>query len=317
MERNFSGVRVVVTGGAGFIGSHLVRRLVEQQAQVLVLTERTRHERLAGILPLDAIRTVAFSDAVAAQKHIIDFKPEYVFSLEAKIIRGNDPRVFEEFVTGHVHHIWNILHGAQAAHVKRVIHLGTIDEYGRLPAPFSETDRENPQNLYALTKLFGTRTVMYAAHALGLPATVIRPSLTYGPSQHAGMLVTNTIEACLAGTAFPMTAGDQTRDFLYVDDLVDGMLAVAVNEPCIGEIINLGSGTQTPVKEVVERINTLCGNRAVIQFGAEPYRPDENMEYWLQIQKAERLCGYAPRVTLAEGLSRTVAARKALRHPIQ
>jgi nucleoside-diphosphate-sugar epimerase len=121
------------------------------------------------------------------------------------------------------------------------------------------------------------------------------------------MLVTNTIQACLEGKNLPMTPGEQARDFLYVDDLIEGIITATTKEGCVGEIINIGSGSQTKIKDVVLMINRLCDNPIAIEFGAQSYRPDENMEYWLDITKARQLIGFQLHTTLEQGLMQTIA----------
>lgn len=304
---DIAGKRILVTGGCGFIGSHLVRHLSQHGAEVRVLQEdgkpchRLENEENIEIARCD------LSQAAAVEKVVEEFRPHYIFSLAAKILRGIDPGLFPELFEAHVKDLAHVLSAAEKdKELIRLVHAGTIDEYGKIPAPFREDTRENPQNPYAVTKLAGTRLVQQAAQSGAIPAMAVRLALTYGPGQRAGMLVPDVIRSCLEKKNFPMTPGEQTRDFLYVDDAVEGMVRAALMPGVEGEVINLGSSTPTKIKDAVSLINELMGGPITIEAGALPYRADENMEYWLDTGKAEKLLQWNASTRLSDGLRETI-----------
>lgn len=304
---DFSGKRAIVTGGCGFIGSHLVTSLLRYGAEVRVLVGDDPCARLESILPSPGIVHLDFSEKEEVARAINSFRPHFIFSAAAKIWRDIDSRLLELLVKAHVQELYNVVEGARSCpEIIRIVHLGTIDEYGKIQAPFREDARENPQNPYGLTKLMGTRLMEWAGRSLGLPAVVVRPSLIYGSAQRRGMFITEIIYSCLAKKDFLMTPGEQTRDFLYIDDLVDGILKAAVIPGIEGEIINLGSGKATKIKEVAVLIKQMLGNKIEIRFGTIPYRADEHMEYWLDTAKARDLLGWNPTTALSDGLIATI-----------
>lgn len=306
-RKSLSGKRAMVTGGCGFIGSHLVKSLLNYGAEVWVLTGDGPCARLESILPSSGIIQLDFSKKEEVARVLSSLRPHFIFSAAAKIWRDIDFHLLEPLVKAHVQELYNVVEGARHdAELIRMVHLGTVDEYGKIPAPFRENARENPQNPYALTKLMGTRLIEWAGRSLKLPVVVVRPSLIYGPAQRRGMLITEIIYSCLAKKDFLMTPGEQTRDFLYVDDLVDGILKAAVTSDIDGEIINLGSGKATKLKEAAVLLNQMLGNMIEIKFGAIPYRAGENMEYWLDIAKARRMLDWHPATALAGGLTATI-----------
>lgn len=306
-KRSLSGKRAIVTGGCGFIGSHLVKSLLHYGADVRVLTGNGSCVRLESILPSSGIIHLDFSQKEEIARVINSFRPHFIFSTAAKIWRDIDLRLFKPLLKAHVEELYNVVEGARNnPELIRMVHLGTMDEYGKIPAPFREDARENPQNPYALTKLMGTCLIEWAGRSLGLPAVVVRPSLIYGPAQRRGMFITEIIYSCLAKKDFSMTPGEQTRDFLYVDDLVSGILKAVLTPGIDGEIINLGSEKVTPIKEVAVLINQMLGNMIEIKLGAIPYRANEHMKYSLDTSKARDLLGWNPTTTLSDGLMATV-----------
>lgn len=307
MSFDFSGKRAIVTGGCGFIGSHLVKHLLDYGAEVRVLTGEGQCPRLESSLPLSGIIYIDFSDKEKVTETIKSFRPHFIFSTAAKINRGADFSLFEPLAKAHVQELYNIVEGARSCpELVRMVHIGTIDEYGKIPAPFREDARENPQSPYAFTKLLGTRLVEWAGRSFGLPVVVVRPSLIYGPAQKRGMFITEVIYSCLAKKDFPMSLGEQTRDFLYVDDLIEGILKAAMMPGIEGEIINLGSGKATKIKDVAVLINQMMGNKIEIKFGAIPYRVHEHMEHWQKIAKAGKVLDWKPLTMLSDGLVATI-----------
>lgn len=301
---SFKNKRVLVTGGAGFIGSRVVGRLISLGAEVQVLEAEGKQCNLAGT---EKVVYAGMSDERIIEDTVLAYKPHYIFSLAAKLARDQSWELFSELFQVHVKNLEHLISAAgQAQELRRLVHVGTIDEYGKIEAPFKEADRENPQNPYALTKLMGSRLVEYAAKTGKIPAAVVRLALTYGPAQRRGMFVPDLIRSCIDGKEFSMTAGEQTRDFLYVDDAVEGILAVAAAQNVEGEIFNIGSGQPTKIRDAAEMIRRETGNACTINFGAIPYREDENMDYWLDKKKAADRLGWMPKISLVEGLRSTI-----------
>jgi nucleoside-diphosphate-sugar epimerase len=140
----------------------------------------------------------------------------------------------------------------------------------------------------------------------GLPIITLRPFLTYGPYQTADMFIPSLIHHCLNGKDFPMTEGDQTREFNYVDDVIDAYILAAVCKNAIGEIINVGNGVEYRIKEVAEKIVNMTGNPIRLLIGALPKRPGETLNFFCNNEKARRLLDWFSKVSLEEGLEKTI-----------
>jgi nucleoside-diphosphate-sugar epimerase len=123
------------------------------------------------------------------------------------------------------------------------------------------------------------------------------------------MLIPSLVRAVNGDRALPMTAGEQVRDFIYVDDVAEAMLRLAVAPGARGEIVNVGRGESVSIRDTVGLLEQLSGRRAPVVLGAIPYREGEIMDYRMDISKLERLTGFSPRTPLREGLTRTLADR--------
>jgi nucleoside-diphosphate-sugar epimerase len=139
-----------------------------------------------------------------------------------------------------------------------------------------------------------------------LPIITLRPFLTYGPYQDTDMFIPSLLYHCLNGKDFPMTEGTQTREFNYIDDIVDAYLLAATCRDAIGEVINIGNGIEYKIKDIAEKIVKMIGNPIRLLIGAISKRPGETSHFFCSNEKAKRLLGWSPKVGLDEGLEKTI-----------
>jgi nucleoside-diphosphate-sugar epimerase len=144
--------------------------------------------------------------------------------------------------------------------------------------------------------------------AYGMPVVIVRPFNAYGPGQPQQALIPSAIQAALRGQNFPMTPGEQRRDFIYVDDVVSGFVAAAMADSIKGGHLDLGTGRATSVRHVVQRIFALCGGGGQPKVGALPYRPGVVWESVANANRTELLSGWRARIELDEGLRATIEA---------
>lgn len=301
-----SGARVLVVGAGGYIASRLLPKLQELGASVAA--QASYVEPLSG-LDLQVIEGPVSNPAV--QSAIRDFDPVYVLDLSGRTdqshSRDNDDAMAESHYGAARHLGRAILDGPS---LKRWVHCGSNEEYGNNPVPFTEDMREDPVSAYSVGKVATTHHLKMLADYEKAPVCIVRPFVIYGIGQERG-LIPFLIRMAFADQAFDTTEGKQTRDFLWVEDLVQGILAAAVAQDVDGEIINLGAGVETPVREVVENV---CrhGGGGQPNFGAMQMREGESQRCVADISKAERLLGWRPSMVLDAGLGLMVeAAREA------
>lgn len=310
MSNNIKNARIFITGGGGFIGSHLARRCLSLGASVSVLvTSEKSCWRILDISKDIEIFEGSITEQSVLEKIIEEFRPHYVFHLAAILHKGLEFDIFNELYkvnVGGTSNLLSVLMGSDS--LKRFIYTGTAEEYGSGEAPFKESQRELPVSPYSLTKAMATKLLEYASREEKFPAVVVRAPLVYGPSQDVGeFLVPNAIKNCIKDKSMLLPPSEQTRDFIFVEDFIGGMIDVAVARGIDGEIINIGSGKETSVREVLTLIHKLAGGKAnVLRFGAIPYRKNEIMRSWLDTNKAKRVIKWSPNTGLEDGLRETV-----------
>jgi nucleoside-diphosphate-sugar epimerase len=300
-------IRVLVTGISGFIGSHLARRLHEEGAEVHGLVrENSNLWRIQDIKSQINLHYVNIRDFESAKKVIPDIKPQKVFHLAAYVDVSRSFEVMGEMIEVNIKGTLNLLRALDGIDYDCFINTGTCEEYGDNPVPFQEDQIPNPVSPYSASKVSTSMFCKMLHKTMGLPIITLRPFLTYGPMQESNMLIPSLIIKAIKRERFEMTAGEQTREFNYVDDIVDGFIKASVTKKAIGVIINIGNGKEYRIKDVVVKILNIMGNPIEPLIGVLPYREGETMHFYCDNTKARELLSWNPKVSLDEGLKKTV-----------
>ncbi|MGH3899964.1 MAG: NAD-dependent epimerase/dehydratase family protein [Pseudonocardiaceae bacterium] len=309
-------MRAVVTGGAGFIGSHLVDALVDAGAEVLVVDDLSRGTpvNLKPALGRGArLVTLDVRDGLAVDEAFRAFRPELVFHLAAQIdvrVSMDEPaRDAAVNVLGSV----NVFSAAHAVGVRRVVNTSTGGAiYGESEVvPTSEAVVPDPASAYGLSKLTAERYARWFRRMHGLDVVTLRYGNVYGPRQDprgdAGVIAIFCDRAL--GRRRPIVYGDgwQTRDYVFVADIVAANLATALAvEPSHGEY-NIGTGTEITVLELVAAVAAAAGVEPVdFEPDFAPARPGELVRSCLDITRARCELGLLPPTPLPEGLASTL-----------
>ena len=301
-----TGVRVLVTGATGFIGSHLAERLVAEGAEVTLAVEPGASKaNVASILDKVRIHEVDLRDGQMVQRLVRECQPSKVYHLAAVGVTepGIDPRLA---VQVNVLGTLNLLEALSDTDCDCFVNTGTCYEYGNNTPPMREDQMVDPINAYAASKSAAWLFCNMYHRTRGYPIVTVRPFTVYGPRQSARALIPQTIISALRGKDFEMTGGEQTRDFTYVDDVVEGYIRASLSEEAIGQTINLGAGEEHPIKDVVLKTLELMGNPVKPLIGALPYRPREIWRLYSDSSKARELLGWQPQVSLEDGLRKTI-----------
>ena len=312
-DQPFADSSALVTGAAGFIGSHVVRRLLAEGARVTgVGRAETPGHRLADVAGQLRWIGADLRDRAAATRAVDAARPDFVFHLAGFAAgRSADAArqsrlLFESYETN-VLGTLNLLTAVQQAapRVRRIARLGTLEEYGDGPVPYREEQREAPVSPYSSSQVAATYLCSMLHQRAGLPVVTLRPALMYGPGQDESFFIPGLIASCLANETFAMTSGGQTRDYLYIADLVDACLAAATAPAAAGEVLNIGSGIEYRIADVATLIGSLAGSGAV-SVGSRPERERGLERLVCDPARAERVLGWHALVSLEQGLTATI-----------
>lgn len=304
---NFKNQNVLITGATGFIGSNLVRSLVQKGARVSIIKNvKSPIWRLKDILS-----NINIIEADLRNKHQLkqvfkDSNFQIIFHLAASVKRKPSMSTVKESFNTNVWGTINLIDCLKGRNVRSFVNTGTCDEYGDNPVPFHEKQRESPLSPYAASKVATSHYCQMISKITDFPIITLRPFLTYGPYQTEGMLVPSVITNCLKSLPIQVTLGRQTREFHYVSDIVDGFLLAATNKKAIGQLIDLGTGEEHEVKKVVEMIVKLTNYRLSWKLGGLPYRKNEIFRFYCRGNKAKRVLNWCPKVSLEDGLIKTI-----------
>ena len=314
--------RILLTGGAGFIGSHVAEALLRVGASLTVVDnldefysptwKKANLSSIAKVAPFDFFDH-DICDIGRMREIFADVRPNVVIHLAARAgVRPSieQPRLYERVnVAGTV----NLLELCREFQVSRLIFGSSSSVYGESDrAPFSEEQTDlHPISPYAATKLAGESFCYTYAHLYKLPVIALRFFTVYGPRQRPDLAIHKFVARIEAGQPIPIFGDGETgRDYTYVDDIVAGILgALDYDFSCTAgtpyEICNLGNSHPVKLSELVRMIEQSTGKKAVIQREA-PQQGDVPLT-WADISKAGRLLGYRPQTTLEEGLKKFVA----------
>ena len=320
-----AGRRVLVTGGSGFIGSHLTAALVDVGAEVHVLTSSVSSvypHRLTGLRSAIALHEGNLTDRTAMRALVRDARPEVVFHLAAYTHVGKSWNRIDECIQTNVQGTVNLLEALDGASSgsragsggrsgsgsgwSRLVNTGTSEIYGAIDVPFHEDDRPAPVSPYAVSKHAAEEFCRLGVTARGWPIVRVRPFNAYGPGQSPDRVIPEVIVRALRGERLPMTSGTQTREFNHVSDLVEGLLLAGVVPDVDGALLNLGNGEEVAIADLVRTLLAVLGDPIEAELGALPERPIEIRRMCADASRARELLGWSPRVSLRDGLAATV-----------
>ena len=302
--------KVLVTGGTGFLGHHVVRTLLDKKADVALLIQP--HEKTWRLDDIDSkvnIVQATLTDSEKTKKVVQDVQPKIIIHFAGWMERKRDVNILDDMYEHHVSSTINLILAADPEVTRLMINTGTSEEYGEQADPFVETLPIDPVSPYSASKGAATVMATYLSKASGLPVVTMRPFITYGPGQVYDTLIPFLIKGVLQKKTVELTEGLQYRDFIFVDDLVSCYLAVIEKAESIKspQVFNVGTGQKTRVRDVIETIADLTNGHDYLKIGARPMRAGEPESMLADIQKARDFLEWAPKVSLNEGLGETIA----------
>ena len=298
--------KILVTGGAGFIGSHLVNRLVKEGAKVSVIVKYNSIIDCPRLLKSwDEINIIEADlrnvDSVSEMKKL---SFDIVFHLAAYNHVGDSFKHVLENVNSNLISTINILnHGPK---IKKFINMGTSEIYGvQSKLPFDIKEKENPMSPYAVTKFGSELFSVLKAKSTNLDLLCLRPFNTFGQFQSEKAIIPEMIIKCIQNKEIKTTEGKQTREFNYIDNIIDGMLFLNKKIKSKIEPINIGSNRPISIKDLVKKIHKFTNSRSKLKIGSLKYRPNE---IW-KMQANNKFIiskGWRPKIKFDEGLKLTI-----------
>jgi NAD dependent epimerase/dehydratase len=314
MDNHWSGKKVLVTGAGGFIGSHLIERLIDLGADVKGFARyNSRNDwGLLEIIPpqkLDSLQIVSGDlqdfDAVFSAVRDVDviFHLGSLISIPYSYIRPRDT------IENNILSTLNILTAARDLGVEKVVHTSSSEVYGTaLYVPIDEKHPLQGQSPYSASKIGADKIAESFYCSFDLPVATIRPFNTYGPRQSARAIIPTIITQAIEQEKIKLGSLFPTRDYTFVKDTVNGFISTAESKSSIGEVINIGSNFEISMGDLAQRISSLLNKDIEIVQDSSRVRPlkSEVKRLWCDNAKAKRLLGWEPQVSLDEGLKETI-----------
>ena len=312
---SLAGRSVLVTGAGGFIGGHVVERLVRDGARVRALCRyNSRNER--GTLDWLPAEVTADLDVVLGELRDVESVSDAVAGMDVVIHLGAqiaipysyvNPR---DFVEVNVLGTLNVAEAARRHGVTRVVHTSTSEVYGSAQTvPMTEAHPLEPQSPYAASKLAADKLIDSYHRSFDLPACVVRPFNTYGPRQSARAIIPTIISQALAVSTLRLGSLTPRRDLTFVADTAAGFVAAATAEDAVGRTIQLGANHDVSVGDLVRLVGEVLGRELSVETDPRRVRPEASEVVRLISGPflAEEVLGWRAEVPLSEGLAQTIA----------
>ena len=299
---------VLVTGGAGFIGSELVRQLLNSGANVTVLDNFSSGKKNY----LDGLNVKIINGDVCDEMCVLDAvkNQEIVFHLAALPFIPdcyiNPKQFFHVNTTGTLNLIWAAIKSGSA---ERFVHVSTSEVYGTAQyVPMDENHPLNPHSTYAVSKLAADRVVFTLHKEQDFPAVIIRPFNSYGPRITQPYIIPELMIQLLNSDTLQLGNVESSRDFTFVSDTSRGMVMASVEKKAVGETINIGSGGDITIKDLAYLIAELLNKKDKIKIKLDEsrLRPYDVTRLFCDPSKAKRILGWEPSIPIREGLKTTL-----------
>lgn len=305
--------RVLVTGATGFIGWHVAAALHAAGAELFSLARPPVPIQNDPGRPRGSLLAADLSSPGSAAAVIARFKPSITINLAGY---GVDPSERSVVLAERINTELPAELAAACAEWRdpawpgqHLVHVGSALEYGTAAGDLAEDTVPQPTTLYGTTKEAGTNALLQAAAGQAARAVVARLFTVYGPGEHDGRLLPSLRRAAATDQPIPLTTGTQRRDFTWVGDVVEGLLRLGALGAEASGIVNVATGRLVTVRTFVEQAATVLGIApSRLQFGALPTRPEEMVHDDVSVARLERLTGWRPATSIAEGVRRTLAA---------
>mgnify|MGYP001457913547 CR=1 FL=1 len=292
---------ILIVGGTGFIGYHLAKKCLAKGWRVISISSRSP-KKIRYLPKVKYIICDITKKKFLKRKVQKSFK--YVVNLGGYIDHSNKKKTFESHYIGCKNLAEIFLRKKPTAFIQ----MGSSIEYGGAKSPQKENAKCSPKSIksiYGKAKLLSSIYLINLFKKKKFPSTILRLYLTYGPRQDINRFIPIIIEGCIKNKKFDCSEGNQFRDFVHVDDVVDVILKSLINKNARGQIINVGSGKPRKIRNIIEHIKKISKG-GYPQFGKIKLRKDEILKLYPNIKKAKNKINWRPKIPFDKGLKSTI-----------
>jgi len=306
--KNNSNKKILITGGAGFIGANFIYKFLELGYRVFVFEKKEANLwRIKKIKNRISLYSPDLTDYKKTEKIISKIKPHIVIHFAAYGAYQKFQQDIEATINTNIISSINLINACNKVGVECFINTGTSSEYGIKTKPISETDVLEPDNLYGITKSTITQYGQMMAKNFNFPIVTMRPFSVYGYFEEKGRLFTDIIRACIKNESLELSHPDSVRDYIFIEDLIDGYLtAIKDIKKVKGQIFNLGSGKQSSVDNVFKTVKKITGSSIKPNYGKIKKAQTEPKNWTAKISKSKRLLNWSPKHNLEQGAKKDI-----------
>ena len=289
---------ILIVGGTGFIGYHLAKKSLKKGWQVTSISSRLPRKK--RYLPKVKYILCDITKKKSLKKNIRK-SFNYVVNLGGYVDHSNKKKTFESHYIGCKNLTEIFLKKTPIAFVQ----MGSSAEYGNVKSPQKENAKCNPKSVYGQAKLLSSIYLIDLFKKQKFPSTILRLYNTYGPRQDLNRFIPIVISGCIKNKKFPCSKGNQLRDFLHIDDVVDAILKSLTNKNARGQIINIGSGKPRKIRSVIEDVKKISKG-GYPQYGTFKLRKSEILKLYPNIKKAKNKINWEPKISFEKGIKSTI-----------
>lgn len=297
---------LLVIGGNGYMGRSIIMEGLNQNFKIDTITLHDCED----LIPNVSYHTLDIGNDIQVKEFFANRTYNYVVNTGGYVDHSLYSERGKEIISTHLNGVMNISSAIDRKDLINFINIGSSWEYGMAHGPHSETLREDSHTPYAFAKTAAAHFLEMLFRNENFPSTTLRCFLTFGPGQKLG-IVPSLIEACLKNEQFPCSDGQSVRDLLYIDDFVESIFACFDNQKIHGKTINIGSGIPIKIVEVINLATSIIGG-GIPLFGKYIPEKTENPILFADIERAQELLNWTPKVGLEEGMARVIDWHKAI-----
>jgi nucleoside-diphosphate-sugar epimerase len=276
----FDGQAVLITGGGGYLGSKLCEKLAKTGALIYLLDIQFNKisEKLMSQYKNINKTYVDITNKETVENICKKIRPDYIFHFCALLNRDRDFSLYQKLYEVNVEGTLNLLEGLKNVDYKGLYYSSSGEVYGNSKSPFNEEQMPKPSSPYSLTKLMAENLIQTFSSIYFKPYTILRIFNFFGPDMPENFFISQLISNLKKNKVFKMTEGEQIRDFLHIDDLINSIIYISLSDQSKGEVINICSGKGEKLIDLAQKISAILNKENRLEIGALPYRLNEIWE---------------------------------------